>query len=414
MDICKKRAAIIIFFALVPPSMSSLLWRSSASAQGNAASTPSKKAEVDEKAIRALINQLADNVFEVREAAQKRLTEIGEPALEALKKAAKENGDAEAKQRLGQLIQAIQSSFFVEVRRFEPRHHDWISRLAVTPNGQQVVAALRFGSLRSWNVPEGKEAIAFEWSATIPSWALTLSRDGNRLLVGSEDRVARIFDMKSGKLIKELKGHTGEVSGAAFLPDGKRALTGGADRSLRVWDVESAKELRAFENVPDDVHCLAVSPDGKLVAVGHTTGYEKPGTIRLWDLDSGREVRTLPGHTMRLCSVCFSADGKMLLSSSIDKTVRLWDVSNGQVLKTFQGHTGGVEGAVFTIDGKRVLSIGNEANPVVMMWDVASGALLFQTAPTDAGLLDVVALPDGRHCLTSGKDGVVRLWLWKR
>jgi len=393
--------------------MSFLIVAGSALGQDKAAPTEAKKSDVDEKAVRTLINQLADNVFEVREAAQKRLTEIGEPALEALKKAAKESGDAEAKQRLGQLIQAIQSSFFVEVRRFEP-HNNWISRLAVTPNGQQVVAALRFGSLQSWNVNDGKEAIAFDWKATIPSWALTLSRDGQRLLVGSEDRVARIFDMKSGKLIKELKGHTGGVTGAAFLPDGKRAITGGADRSLRIWDVESAKELRAFENVPDDVHCLAVSPDGKLIAVGHTNGYEKPGTIRLWDLDSGREVRTLPGHTMRLCSVCFSADGKTLLSSSIDKTVRLWDVSSGQVLKTFQGHTGGVEGAVFTIDGKRVLSVGNEANPVVMMWDVASGALLFQTTPTDAGLLDVVALADGRHCLTSGKDGIVRLWQWKR
>jgi WD40 repeat protein len=186
------------------------------------------------------------------------------------------------------------------------------------------------------------------------------------------------------------------------------------DRSLRVWDVDSGQELRAFANVPDDVQCLSVSPDGKLVAVGHTTGVEEPGTIRLWDVETGREVRALTGHTKRLCSVQFARDGKTLLSSSFDGTVRLWDVAQGKILKTFQGHPDRGEGAAFTVDGKRVLSIGDQNNPIMLMWDIASGALLFETPPTGAGFLDVAALPDGRHCLTCGKDGAVRMWQWKR
>jgi WD40 repeat protein len=220
--------------------------------------------------------------------------------------------------------------------------------------------------------------------------------------------------MKTGKLLKELRGHTAAVSGAALLPDGKRAVTGGVDRTLRVWDVESGQELRAFENVPEDVYCMALSPDGKLVAVGHNIEHEVPGTIRLWDVESGRLVHTLAGHTKRLCSTQFSRDGKMLVSSSFDKTVRLWDVAQGKLLKTLGGHTDRVEGAAFSLDGKRVVSVGNQDNPVVVMWDIATGTILYQTAPTSAGLLDVITLPDGRHCLTSGKDGVVRLWQWKR
>jgi HEAT repeats len=174
-------------------------------AQDNATTPEAKKPNVDEKAIRALIGQLGDDAFEVREAAHKRLAALGEPALELLQKAAKESTDAEVRERLGQLIQAITNSFFVEVRRFE-QHKNWTTRLAVTPDGRQVVAALRFGSLRSWNVADGKEAVVFEWSAALPSWALTLSPDGRRLLVGSEDGVARVFDMKTGKLNQGTQG----------------------------------------------------------------------------------------------------------------------------------------------------------------------------------------------------------------
>jgi len=89
-------------------------------AQDNA-KTPKKKPVADEKTIRALIGQLGDDAFSVREAAHKRLADIGEPALDLLRKAVKDSPDAEVRERLGQLIQAIASSFFVEVRRFKGR-----------------------------------------------------------------------------------------------------------------------------------------------------------------------------------------------------------------------------------------------------------------------------------------------------
>jgi WD40 repeat protein len=39
----------------------------------------------------------------------------------------------------------------------------------------------------------------------------------------------------------------------------------------------------------------------------------------------GREPLTLEGHSSQVYSVSFSADGKRIVSGSLDKTVKIWD-----------------------------------------------------------------------------------------
>src|SRR5215471_15081226 len=44
-----------------------------------------------------------------------------------------------------------------------------------------------------------------------------------------------------------LTGHTGAVSSASFSPDGWRVLTGSYDRTARVWDARTGAELLALK-----------------------------------------------------------------------------------------------------------------------------------------------------------------------
>lgn len=48
--------------------------------------------------------------------------------------------------------------------------------------------------------------------------------------------------------------------------------------------------------------------------------------ICLFDVVASRMVRKFEGHTDRITDLCFSEDGKWLLSSSMDGTLRIWDV----------------------------------------------------------------------------------------
>ena len=40
---------------------------------------------------------------------------------------------------------------------------------------------------------------------------------------------------------------------------------------------------------------------------------------------TGAEVRTLSGHLSTVWSVAFSADGKYIVTGSVDKTAKIWD-----------------------------------------------------------------------------------------
>jgi RNA polymerase sigma factor (sigma-70 family) len=369
----------------------------------------------DDKAVRELIKQLGHDDFEKHEAAQQRLVEIGEPALEMLRQAARDSRDAEISRRAAKAVREIEKSLFGEVRRYVGHTGvdlPWVGRVALTPDGKHAVSA-GFDAVRIWDLESGKQVRAFgETKGSY--WSLAVSKDGRRAIAGNSDQVARVFDLKSGELVRELKGHSGEVWGVALSADGKVALTGAWDHSLRVWDVDKGEEIRAFDGVRDHVRCLALSPDGKYFAAGHFLDFNKPGTIRLWDVDKGKEVRAFEGHAQEVTSVAFSPDGKRLLSSSFDKTVRLWDVETGKELKQFVGHTGRVEYAAFTPDAKRVLSCGDQNNPTIRIWDIASGKQLLESDTVEGGFLSLAVLPDGRHCVTSGKDGIVRLWRWTR
>jgi WD40 repeat protein len=203
-----------------------------------------------------------------------------------------------------------------------------------------------------------------------------------------------------------------EVWGIALSRDGKRAVTGTKDKSLQLWDVDSGKQLGNFEGVKEDVRCMALSPDGKTLAVGHFRE-GATGTVRLWDVESRREIREFPGHRLEVSAVAFSPDGKRLVSSSFDKTVRVWEVTSGKELKRFVCASR-LECATFADGGRRVLCAGDSADPTLQLWDVENGKRLLRSEAVPQGFLDIAPLPGGGRALTAGRDGMIRLWRWKK
>jgi WD40 repeat protein len=113
---------------------------------------------------------------------------------------------------------------------------------------------------------------------------VAFSPDGRRVVTGSENGTARLWDALTGQPIGEPMKHDGPIHSAQFSPDGSKVLTASGDKTARLWDAASGKELAAFHH-DGDVNSAVFSPDGQRVVTA-----SKDGTSRWWDLATGKLV----------------------------------------------------------------------------------------------------------------------------
>jgi hypothetical protein len=67
-----------------------------------------------------------------------------------------------------------------------------------------------------------------------------------QVLSGSFDGTVRVHGLKSGKMLKEMRGHTSFVNDAIWGADGSQVVSASSDATVRVWDAKTCECLQAF------------------------------------------------------------------------------------------------------------------------------------------------------------------------
>jgi hypothetical protein len=120
----------------------------------------------------------------------------------------------------------------------------------------------------------------------------------------------------------------------AVTPDGARIVTGSTDNTAKVWDATSFAELAVLKGHSNWVMSVAVTPDGARIVTGSWDN-----TAKVWDAATFAELAVLKGHTSEVTSlgtvtsVAVTPDGARIVTGSGDRTARVWEVFTvGQAL----------------------------------------------------------------------------------
>lgn len=160
------------------------------------------------------------------------------------------------------------------------------------------------------------------------------SRDGLRVLTGSEDQTVRAWDLGTARCIFSLNDAQDYVQCQNLSPASSHVwITGSADQKVRVYDLRQQKAIFTLEHGSpiDDVHIL---PGGGLgVSIGGPD-------IRIWDFFSGGQVlSTISCHAKAVTSGAVYGSKSMLATGGLDGHLKIHDLRSFEMVGSIPFHS---------------------------------------------------------------------------
>jgi WD40 repeat protein len=253
-------------------------------------------------------------------------------------------------------------------------------------------AVARFGSLRLFH---GGSIVSLAFLA-----------DGKTLL-SSGDGTLRAWETATGKEIPVPVLFPSPTTSFVLSPSAKLLAAVGEDRVLRIGDVRTGRLLREWK-VEQNAWALAVSSDDRLVA-----WTDNSSKIHVRDLETEKEVRVLSGHENSPSLIAFSPDGKTLASLSYHEGLLTWNLATGKRVRRYapinQRKTLSTSSGLFFAAGGRVLVVaGNDASLVAYEVDALDERWKIEPPGNRCNALALTR--DGKILASDADGGAIRLW----
>lgn len=91
-----------------------------------------------------------------------------------------------------------------------------------------------------------------------------------------------------------LTGHSEKVTSVVISPDCESLVSGCADKTIKIWNLKSGKLIRTLTEDLGKISSVAISPDGHYLAVGSCQ--HPRSNVKVWNLNSDKLLHTLLGH----------------------------------------------------------------------------------------------------------------------
>lgn len=233
-------------------------------------------------------------------------------------------------------------------------HTGPISCVTFSSSGKVLLSSSNDGTLRAWDLVRMRPFRTFTTGTPVQFSSLALDPHST-VVAGATLDTFQIFlwDLRTGKVLECLSGHTGPISGLKFDPNGQILSSISWDGTVRLWEIWKRGIVK-----PEVLECgngsggigggatpLSMSwrPDGQRLAIGTSNG-----TVMIWEMedntlekamDLGREIKGGNGGSKleeaKILSLSYSPDGEGIFVGGSFGWIGYWDLHSLALLKTF-------------------------------------------------------------------------------
>lgn len=276
-------------------------------------------------------------------------------------------------------------------------HGDWIHSLAFTPDGKTLVSGTHEPFFRTWDATTGREIRRFKVEGSCVD-RLALSPDGRLVASSDHDGTLAVWDVVTGKQCFSRRFTHSYNAPVAWTPDGKIIAIAIGQSVIHLLKATEGETLRQFEKGPEEqIEQLVFSPDGKLLL---SSGVQKSACV--WDVARGKFLRTLEGNRDFTFCLALSPDGKRVAGRC---TFCLWDVASGKKIRALPAWD--VNCAAFSPDGK---SVAAGCHYLLRLMDPATGKMVREWRAHEDHVTALAFSRDGKVLASGGADKRIHLW----
>jgi eukaryotic-like serine/threonine-protein kinase len=196
-------------------------------------------------------------------------------------------------------------------------------RFGLSPDGRfLVVGDAADNALKIWDLRSGNATPLIEERAT----TLAFRSDSNQLLAAHPDDTVRLYDLPSGRTVKD---YPATVTPAHMAFHAKRSDWAVAhEKGVQLRDLKTGQVIATFDQ-QNGVDWLAWHPDGTILAAAGETA------IYLWNTATRQPIHVLRGSKRGGNLAWFNHQGDLLLTNGWDGRLRIWDHRTGkQIFET--------------------------------------------------------------------------------
>ncbi|THD23489.1 putative Wd40 protein [Fasciola hepatica] len=166
-----------------------------------------------------------------------------------------------------------------------------------------------------------------------------------------------VWDLRNGKSITRMKDlHRSTPTSCMFTPDNRSVITTSTDGSVKSIDYVRQRALITLRDHKHAVSSACITTDGRLLA---TTSWDR--SILLYDLQTGAYRSQGPtvltgAHQGSISCSSISTAGDILVTGGLDKLIVIWDPEKGRQVMSLNGHADWVYQVQLSTDERLVLS----------------------------------------------------------